>query len=104
WRRRLCPLPRRLCRCCRGRWFGLRAAGLDERKDVLLRDAAAAARALDRADVDTVLGGDPGDDGRHERLAVSADVGWRRLGSPSWGWRGRLRRCGRRSLGARDGG
>ena len=42
---------------------------LDEREDVLLRHAAAAAGALDVARVDPVLGGDPRDDRRDEACA-----------------------------------
>ena len=65
-------------RCRRGR-FGrlgerLWRARLDEGEDVLLRHAAATARALDLARVDAVLGGDPRDDRRDERLAVARRV------------------------------
>ncbi len=67
-------------RCCRGLRRGLRLpAALDEREDVLLRDAAAAAAALDLAGVDAVLGRDARDDGRDEALAVPARVLVRRL-------------------------
>ena len=48
------------------------AAGLDEREDVLLGHAAAAAGARDLADVDAVLGSDPRDDRRDERLLAAA--------------------------------
>ena len=69
-----------------GRGFGRRwslpgLAGLDVAEDVLLRDAAAAAGALDARDVDVVLGRDPRDDrGDELRLATAVVVlsRWRR--------------------------
>ena len=78
----------RLRRGRRGSGCGL-AAALDEREDVLLRHAAAAAGARDRVRVDAVLGGDPRDDGRDEGAAV-AGLPVRRPGAR----RGRRRRCG----------
>src|SRR6185369_14307378 len=55
-------------RSCRGSAF------LDEVENVLLGYPAAAARTLDLARIDAVLGGDAGNDGRDEALAVGAAV------------------------------
>ena len=59
---------------------GVGGVGLDEGQDVLLRDAAAAAGALDLRRVDAVLGRDARDDRRDEAVLVAgaAVAGMRR--------------------------
>jgi hypothetical protein len=77
-----CGRRRRGCGSC----AGCARAGLDEREDVLLRHAAAAAGARDLAHVDAVLRGDSRDDRRDERLLARAvAVGTERARGPGCG-------------------
>src|SRR4029453_15865448 len=72
--RRGCRSPGGSRRGCRSRRSCRGSALLDEVENVLLGHPAAAARALHLARVHAVLGGNAGNDGRDEALAVGAAV------------------------------